>query len=320
MYAALKSKKAAQRNLAQGVLLSYSTILILLAIGEGYFRYVHAESGWEPTLAHRNWHDKYWHLNSQGFRDQEWQSEDWQDKTVITVLGDSFASGWGVKDPADRFPDVLADHLGDDYYVMNLAQPGTSTPQQLAHLQEHQPPQPHIVLLQYFLNDIEFASVKVSRTWESDNFATPPPRLIEESYLLNFVYWQVYPQLQTVDMTFEGSYWHWQYSSYDNEVVREFHWRELDEFIMYVESIGAELYIVIFPNMRDPMGSIAYVDRVKFQFEDAGYADNILTLYDEVAAWDVNEAVVSARDAHPSAKFHRRVGDLVYEVFFQADE
>ncbi|MGB1286512.1 MAG: SGNH/GDSL hydrolase family protein, partial [Aggregatilineales bacterium] len=230
LYVAIRGKNASRRNIAQGILVSYITILMLFTAGEAYFRYVHAESGWEPTLAHKNWRDKYWHLNSDGFRDREWQEADWQDKTTISIVGDSFASGWGVKNPEDRFTDVLASHLGAAYYVRNLALPGTSTPQHLEILQEQQPPQPDIVILQYFLNDSEYASATVSRNWEG-NFAEVPPRLIEESYLLNYIFWLLFPQLQQVDMTFEGSYWDWQYSSYDNEVVREFHWREIEAFI-----------------------------------------------------------------------------------------
>ena len=114
---AVQTQSARLRSVAKGLLVSYATILLLLAVGEAYFRFVHADS--EGRLASNNWTARYWHTNSLGYRDREWTPEDWVDKTTIAVVGDSFAAGWGINDPADRFPDVLAARLGDEYAVFN---------------------------------------------------------------------------------------------------------------------------------------------------------------------------------------------------------
>jgi hypothetical protein len=82
-----------------------------------------------------------------------------------------------------------------------------------------------------------------------------------------------------------------------------------------VESIDARLIVVIFPNLQDPVRSVAYVDRVAQVFEARGQHD-ILKLFDEVARWSPSEVIVSPRDAHPSVAFQHRVGDLLYERFF----
>jgi hypothetical protein len=305
-------------SISSGILVSFITILLMLGIGEVYFRYFYADSGWGFTLAHKNWEANCWHLNAAEFRDRDWQANDFEGRTNIAILGDSFASGWGVCNPEDRFGDVLAEQLGDDYAVMNLAIPGTSTPQQLEILQNQSPTRPDIVMLQYFLNDIELASASVSRMWVAD-FVTPPAEnsIATETHLGNFAYWAIYPLTRTVNATFEGSYWQWQYETYDNFEIWQIHERQLNEFIDYIESIDAELYVVIFPNMEDPVGSVPYVDRVKFVFENRGYTENIMTLYDEVAGWDFTQPLVaSPRDAHPSAAFHRFLGGLLYERWF----
>ncbi|MCC6802930.1 MAG: hypothetical protein IT319_08600, partial [Anaerolineae bacterium] len=65
-----------------------------------------------------------------------------------------------------------------------------------------------------------------------------------------------------------------------------------------MNGIGARLIVVIFPNMQDPVRSIAYVDRVAQVFEARGQRD-ILKLYDEVAAWSPQDIIVSPRDGHP---------------------
>ena len=73
--------------------------------------------------------------------------------------------------------------------------------------------------------------------------------------------------------------------------------------------------------MEDVVRSVPYVDRVKFVFEGRGYGEHVLTLYDEVAAWNQPESpVASPRDAHPSAAFHRYVGELMYERWFANQE
>jgi hypothetical protein len=318
---ALQKKAKRPAAIASGLLVSYITVLLLFGMGEAYTRFVYADSGWGFTLAHKNWEARYWHLNAHGFRDNEWTESDFAGRTTLAVLGDSFASGWGVNNPSDRFADVLADRLGDEYAVVNLAVPGTSTPQQLELLQANLP-QPDIVLLQYFLNDIELASASVSRMWV-DEFVTAPDSgsVAEQTYLGNFIYWAIYPLTRTVNATFEGSYWDWQYETYDTDTIWQIHEQQLNDFMDYIEAIDAELYVVIFPNMEDPVRSVPYVDRVKFVFEGRGYDENVLTLYDEVAAWDSAESpVASPRDAHPSAAFHRYVGELMYERWFENQE
>jgi hypothetical protein len=318
---ALQKKAKRPAAIASGLLVSYITVLLLLGIGEAYTRFVYADSGWGFTLAHKNWEARYWHLNAHGFRDNEWTEADLAGRTTIAVLGDSFASGWGVNNPSDRFGDVLADRLGAEYAVVHLAVPGTSTPQQLELLQANLP-QPDIVLLQYFLNDIELASASVSRMWV-DEFVTAPDSgsVAEQSYLGNFIYWAIYPLTRTVNATFEGSYWDWQYETYDTDTIWQIHEQQLNDFMDYVQAIDAELYVVIFPNMEDPVRSVPYVDRVKFVFEGRGYGEHVLTLYDEVAAWDRQESpVASPRDAHPSAAFHRYIGELMYERWFVNQE
>jgi hypothetical protein len=87
-----KSQKL--RQIAQGLLVSYSTIIIMLLLGEAYFRFIHAESTSFLSLSVRNWRERYEHLNSEGYRDREWQAEDFVGRTVVFAIGDSFTQAW----------------------------------------------------------------------------------------------------------------------------------------------------------------------------------------------------------------------------------
>jgi hypothetical protein len=288
------------RSLAGGLLISYVTLLIMGAAIEGYFRFAYYDTF--GRRASENWLARYWQTNSAGYRDREWLPEDWAGKTTVAVVGDSFAAGWGVNDPSERFSDVLGEMLDDDYYVFNLAIPGTATPQQLEALQQA-PTTPDIVILQYFLNDIDYAVMS-----QGLQILLPePPTALRDLYMVDFVY-----SLLVNGM--DGDYWEWEYSNYDNFVLWDIHRTQLEAFIDYTESIDARLIVVIFPNLRDPVGSIPYVDRVAFVFQDRGI--ETLKLFDAVAEWTPAAVVVSPRDAHPNAAFHRYVGERLHTLFF----
>ncbi len=290
------------RTLSQGLLVSLVTITLLLAAGEFYFRYFYADT--EGRLASNNWMERYWQTNSWGYRDREWTVSDWQGKTTVAVVGDSLTAGWGIADPADRFSDVLAAELGSDYAVFNLGVPGSSTPEQLDTLKAL-PVQPDVVIVQYFLNDIDYASLSLGLNL---NITDIPP-LAQESHLVDFVY-------ARANAGFGHDYWALHYAAYDNPAIWAVHEGELNAFADYVESIGARLIVVNFPNLQDPVTSVAYVDRVAQVFEARGVTD-ILKLYDVAAAWQREDVIVSPRDAHPSVALHHYVGETLYARFFQ---
>lgn len=299
------------RGVAGGLLISYIFIALALLGGELYFRYAFAESENTVTLATINWLDRNWQTNQFGYRDREWSDNDYTKETTVAVVGDSFTAGWGIDDPQDRFSDVLAHHLGDDYAVFNLGIYGTNTPEQLENLRgfTENATTPDIVILQYFLNDINYAMLSVGALPE----AAPAPAWANESYLANFLYNRLIGRL--IDSDYNRDWWAENYAAYDNAAIWNIHVEEINAFIDYIESIDARLIVVIFPNMLDPVRSVAYVDRVAQVFESRGHAD-ILKLFDAAAAWSPAERMVSPRDTHPSAAFHQYVGDTLYEQFF----
>lgn len=304
LFISLKIPQAKLKNLAQGLLISYLTILVLFAIGEGYFRFFYAESTAYYSLSHRNWLERYWQNNSLGYRDREWLSADFEGREVITVIGDSFTAGTGINQPSDRYTDVLAARLGADYALVNLGIAGSATPTQLEALQNFTLATPNIVIWQYFLNDIEYAALRVGALPD----VAVPPLVARESYLLNFLYYMITPPL--------GDYWGWQYSQYDNYVVWDLHQAEIVALTDYVDSINAELIVLIYPNMLDPVGSIPYVDRVAQAIEATGHTQ-IMKLFDDVAAWSEDvPLIVSNFDSHPSVEFNAHVAERLYQDYF----
>lgn len=299
---AVQRRSRRARAIARGALVSYGAVVAMLATGEAYFRFVHYDT--EGRLASDNWIARFWRDNSQGFRDREWTPTDWEGKTTVAIVGDSFTAGWGIENPADRFSDVLAERLGDDYAVFNLGVPGASTPEELITLQRSPDPTPDVVILQYFLNDTDYATLTQGLQGQPAYIAP----LVRESFLANYLY-------SRFDSGFGQSYWAMEYAHYDHPAIWAVHEQEINAFVDYVDSIGTRLIVVIFPNLQDPVGSVAYVDRVAQVFEARGQRE-VLKLFDEAARWSPAEIVVSPRDGHPSVAFHHRVGDLIYEQFF----
>ncbi len=311
---AIQKRWTRVRALAQGLLISYAVIVLALGAGEFYFRYIYADSRMDFALSGQNWPKRYIQRNTLGYRDREWTVEDLEQRTTIFVVGDSFTEGWGLNDPADRWPDVLAQHLGDAYAVVNLGKAGYATTHQLEALQNYPYQEPDIIIYQYFLNDIDVAAKSNGMSWEYE--VPPPPPLANESYLVSFVYWWLNYDRLFVNVVDGRTEWEFMYAAYDNPAIWDIHRAEIERVIDYAESRNARLITVIFPNMRDPVGSIPYVDRVAQVLEARGHTE-ILKLFDQAAQWPLEERIVSPFDAHASVAFNHMVGDLVYETYFK---
>lgn len=317
LVAAVQTRWERLRNLAGGLLISYVTVLVVLVGGEVYLRYVYADSGWLWTRAGQNWLDFYVDLNTLGFRDREWTPADYDDKITVLCFGDSFTMGLGINDPADRYTDVLGELLGPDYAVINIGMADTATRDQLRILQDYPLQDPNIIIWQYLLNDVNAAGLSVGDHWWPTMPLNQPP-FVDESHLANFLYWNLAPLFTEVDVTDANSYWDWAYYAYDNYLIWAVHRDEIREMMAYVESTGARLIVVIYPNVLEPVESIPYVDRVADFIRELG-GKEILKLYDDVAYFITHReesVVVSRRDAHPSVAFNHYLAHRIYDEFF----
>lgn len=305
------------RSIAGGLFISYFVIVALLGGAEFYFRYVYADSRMDFALTGANWSQRYMQRNSLGYRDREWTVEDLESRTTIFAIGDSFTQGWGINDPADRYTDILAQRLGDSYAVVNMAVAGQATSHHIAALENHPYQQPDIVLYQYFINDIEVAAQSNGMDWQIELPERPP--IADESYFASYIYWGINRDKLYLNRVDGRGEWDYLYAAYDNSHIWEIHAAEINRFIDLVEQKNARLITVIFPNMLDPVGSVAYVDRVAQLIQGRGHSE-ILKLYDAAAAWTLEDRIVSKVDTHASVAFNKYVADTIYDQFFANDD
>ncbi len=304
------------RDLSTGLLVSYITVMLLLAAGELYFRYVYMDSAWLWTRAGERWHAHYVQNNALGFRDRDWTPADWEGRQTVLVIGDSFTQGFGIEDPDDRYSSVLARLLGDDYAVINIGVPDTSTREQYDIFAGYPLDDPDIVIWQYFLNDITDAGLSIGDHWWP-RLPLERPAFVEESHLANFVYWRTAPLFTVVDVVEDQSYWDWAYYAYDNYAIWEIHRWEIARQVEQILDTGARLIVILYPNPLDPVGSIPYVDRVVQYLHELGVTET-LPLYDDIAHFYAQgyPVVVSPRDPHPSKAFNHHLGQRIYDEFF----
>ena len=161
------------------------------------------------------------------------------------------------------------------------------------------------------INDIEVAAKSNGMTWDYD--APPIPPIAEESYLASFMYWRANYDRLFINVNDGRSEWEYHYAAYDNPYIWDIHKAEIKRLTATIEASGARLIVVIFPNMVDPVSSVAYADRVQQAFNEFGVTE-VLKLTDEAAAWGLNDRIVSHYDSHASVAFHHRVGQIVEEA------
>ncbi len=140
-------------NLLVFLLLGSTAFLIL----EAWFRFVRdTTDSFNYSKTSQRWFERHYRMNNFGMRDNvRYEFAIAPGKRRVTVIGDSFTVGQGIKDVEDRFANILR-RTAPDLEVHVLAVPGFETGDQIALLRQLTTNgyQLDVVLLAYCLNDI----------------------------------------------------------------------------------------------------------------------------------------------------------------------
>lgn len=291
---------------------------IALLTTELWFALFFVESdGFRFTIAARRWFQRHWHpTNSLGFRDVEHSPASLVGQRIALVVGDSFVAGHGVEDAHDRFPDRLGQRLGPAWTVIQIAKPGWHTEDESAALASHPLPpplRPDVVVLAWYVNDIEGASNALGKA--RPTLVAPPVwplrRLVETSHLANFVYWRLY-RVRFTDMG--QSYFDHLVACYADDRIRERHADSLRGLARTARERGGpqvKVIAVLFPMLSDVDRTRDFTAWAARILEDTG-AD-VLDLSPALAGRDPNTLVVSAIDRHPNQRLHDEVAARLWE-------
>ncbi len=308
-----KDKTSHSRGIAQNISLSLFSFLFIVILLEIYFKLFFIQSdGFGFTLASINWTERYWQNNSLEYRDIEWTPELLEGRTKIMVVGDSFVAGAGINDPADRFPDLLGQMLGQDYAVMNVGVSGASTKDEIRNALKY-PHQPDIVILSFHVSDID-------DTANDMGFTRPPvqvnsPALVEASYALNFLYWRLFRWWR---YEIADNYWTWLFDVYDNPEIWTVYQSELLQFHHLTKEKNIQLIVVLFPHLLSVEQQRPIIKQVANVFIEQEVP--ILDVTELVEGMEPDALIVNEVDSHPNESVHRLVAEELYQIVLDTQQ
>lgn len=288
-------------------------LVFLFFVLEGVFLFMRTTVGASSALCTQSWFQKHWEpMNAHGYRDSESVSEaaleENRDQPKLVVLGDSFAAGQGIDEADQRFPDQLRTLLPQEWRVYNWAFCGADTQDETEVLRTESAtfPDAEIVLVQWFVNDIEGAAKR-----EGLNYVPQLPLmqipgldlLLTRSYFLNYVY--VHTPWQT-----DFGYGAFLEEAYGNEsIVARYkeEWNALHQLI--TQSEGAKMAVVLFPSMSRPEATQEYVAFAKDLASQPGVL--VMDMTETIGTIPAEERRVNAFDDHPSVRVHEETARLI---------
>lgn len=296
-----------------GLLITLTTLVLLLTgIEIGMRVWMVMSDGYGFTIMNARWFNTYWKpINQQGFRDYPIRQNVDESVQRIIVVGDSFASGHGINDIDDTFPQLMAQELGEGYTVNIAAKPGWNTKNQQDALKEL-PLEPDVVILSYFLNDIDHLMLATYDADFAKIYPLPPQpwdTLVLNFYLPNFLYWHVWGQ-----MIRQGTenYIDFVFSPYKTPDLWQKQEEWLQGFIDYADEHEARLIVLIWPSLDSLEASAGPVAQVAEFFISREVT--VVNMLDDLAGRSRAEIVVNPFDAHPNEAIHLLAAQKLLDV------
>jgi hypothetical protein len=303
-----RSQGALRAAAINGVLLLIATGYTLLALEVLAYHFIVFPDGFNITLASHRWFERYWKpVNSWGQRGPEPDLEAFAKGPSLLFVGDSFTAGSGLEDWRDQFSVQAKEKLAGQWQVETLAGRGWDTDKEYQRLTEW-PVKPDRIVWQYYLNDIGHAAIEAGRrhTVAPSPLPAPAQWVVDRSYFINFVYFQVFRAGQLFR---NENFWQQLKGHYADEELWRIHTTWLDKVVAYCREHDIALSVLIFPNLFDIADSREITGKVRGFFESKGI--RVVDLSDHFADRDPGSLVINVTNGHPNAATHHEVADIV---------
>lgn len=309
-----KSPRRFVRLATRPFLAAWSLLAVALLCEAAFALGYDTTDAFSVTLANQRWLNRHVRMNQLDFRDaKEFVSPRQPGRRRLVLLGDSFAFGYGVADPANRFGDILEERLARQSppcELYNVAQPGKSTAQEVSLLKALLARGMEIdqVLLAYCLNDLDDLLPQTKEVLSSIALSKPQSFIIRDFYLPNYLYYR----LQFERREFRD-YFYWVRDGYEGETWREQQSR-FDELRAICAEKNIELLVVVFPFLHNLGPS--------YPFEDAHGAlakywhangTPYLDLLETMRKHRDETLTVNRFDAHPNERTHALAADAIWD-------
>ncbi len=301
------------RSRFSGVMVLLTTVALIFIGAETYMRLFYVTTdGYGFTAMNYHWYKNfYWgHYNSLGYRDYEPQPAD-AAVTRVAVLGDSFAMGHGINNLDDTFAQLLERDLGPGYDVNVVAQSGWDSDVELYELESY-PLQPDIVILSYYLNDIDY--LLQAPELNPDSHFTFPDSPLLSWFILNFFVpnYLYYNLLQFTSPERTANHLQDLVDAHLDETFWEQQAQRLYEIIAWSQRHDVRLIVLLWPHITAIAESQPATQRVRAFFEDAGIP--VVDMSDALKDHDPRQLVVNRFDAHPGVEAHRLAAEALYPL------
>lgn len=293
----------------------FLSVLIFTAF-EGYFRYVYDQSdglGYLKTNA--KWLQRHVTFNNDFVRDRNFTQNKEEGTIRIGAFGDSLTFGAGIKDPSNRYSNILEKMLkssGQKVEVYNFGRSGMDTEGEIEYYNKVKPFNFDIVVWQYYPNDIQPANASTG-TPIINNVTAPPivKALSNISHFFDFLYWRFSSKYQTTFTQLKNA----DLAQYQNPEVLEQHISQIKNFVSSLKQENKKFIVIIFP-FAHLVGSNYSARDVHLKmgqvFKDAG-ADAVIDLLPDLENKKPKEITASRFDSHPNETVHKLAAEKLFE-------
>lgn len=305
------------RNIVtNSVVLLGSVVFVLVSLEIG-LRYWLKDDYSVPS--HRNWYfkntwdERFAGLNSLGWRDHEFTVEKPSNTFRILVIGDSLTFGEGVKRIDDLYTEIIQSKLNRAsgtvrYEVLNVSMRGWNAAQYLRALKDRGLAyQPDLVVLGFFLNDIEY-----KKSNRPKHLSILPDSVHWLLSRVSYLYWHTHNILNRQFNGKKNIEYFLSYTSPESPDWKRFSsiWSEI---LGGCRENGIRTLVVILPELfmlgddhpfRDVYENVANLSR--------GCGASVLDLFPVVKGLNPRELWVGRTDPHPNEKAQKVFADGIY--------
>jgi len=293
-----------------GILIAATTSVILFFAAETYMRIFQVTTdGYGFTAMNFHWYQNfYWgHYNSVGFRDYEPQTG--EGITHVAVLGDSFAMGHGINNIDETFPQLLERQLGQGYDVNVIAQSGWDSDIELYQLQQY-PIQPDVVILSYYLNDIDYL-LAAPETNPDNRFSFPDNPVLSwfilNYFVPNYIYYNL---LQYTSVDRNANFLGDLVNAHLNDEYWSQQAQRLYEIKVWTDQNDKRLIMLLWPHITAVDASAPAVGRVRDFMIEQGVT--VVDMSEPLKANPSPGLIVNRFDTHPGVVAQRLAADALY--------
>ncbi len=284
-----------------GIKLTLHSLLIFFLFAESACMFIPQSQGnTQFGLGDAVWTIFYAKLrNEKKYRDENIEGRLSNEKKKVFFLGDSFTYGNGIKNPEDRFSNIVSEKVSvKGYEIFNLGKGNSDTRNEFIRLAQFGC-RPDIVVLQYYYNDIDGVRLEHDKTVAKKKISNKIAFktgifVLKTSFFLNFVAVNLAKfatSFQSVDFKKQIVL------AYHNAAIVQEHLADLQHIIDYCKSNRTKLYVLFIPDMREPSFTEKECYPPIEQYLDKNNISSI-NIYNEIKNLTIEERVVSSTDAH----------------------